>query len=810
MNFSLRTSIPFPSLSLASIAIAFCASLFCAGASGAYAQPITGSGAQPGPSTSDAEMVADLNLDLPGMEKVKAAVESKDLEAAKRAYLEYRRTASQAKWLVMPSTMPLQASEADDAIGDELIQHHIRNTFYGFFPHEGDMGADFDWTYNPVDAHNPLFSMEWTWCVISRTQFWEQLADAYWKTHDEKYAREWVAELEDFAAKNPRTAAVPANKPSLWRTLDSAIRMDESWPYAYYHMLNSPSFTPEAQWIYLKEMRDHAILFEGGFRDPRRTGNWVATELSGLYTIAVLFPELKDSERLRKLVTDRMAMELGRMVPPDGFEIELTPNYHMVTVEGFRGPLMLAKLNHVDVPEKLLTTLMSMYRAVVTVMDQSGHDVATNDSGPLDAVAAAKQGLELADDSLLAWAVSGGKQGKGLPDSTMLPYAGFYTMRGGWKADNLFLFFRAGPTGSGHEHQDMLQVVMKDYGKMLLLEPGTGMYDHSDWRRFIRGTASHNTITVDGKWQHPWVTTTLFDYSAGTYDGGYQTNVYNPAVQYAPESWVGAVDHSVTHTRRVLYLRPYYALLLDTVDGTGTHVMDSHFNVDSPAVRIDEKTQAAFSQNKGDVQICLYPLEREHMKVAVIQGEHGAPDIKWDVPTVNFTKEQEAPAVFATFLYPFKGVVPKFSAAPIAIVTKGVWGQRIHTAKEDAEVALVKYGGAKSFSLDSELAGKVEADCNGLVVRRAAGKQDVLVGGWDVLSYAGKGLEFTTDGPAELLIRLHEGHAALMNAGDRPTQVQVNRPFAGKITLAAAGAVELDSKGAQPVSDNQLFVMPAE
>jgi len=143
-------------------------------------------------------------------------------------------------------------------------------------------------------------------------------------------------------------------------------------------------------------------------------------------------------------------------------------------------------------------------------------------------------------------------------------------------------------------------------------------------------------------------------------------------------------------------------------------------------------------------------------------------------------------------------------------VTKGVWGQRIHTAKEDAEVALVKYGGAKSFSLDSELAGKVEADCNGLVVRRAAGKQDVLVGGWDVLSYAGKGLEFTTDGPAELLIRLHEGHAALMNAGDRPTQVQVNRPFAGKITLAAAGAVELDSKGAQPVSDNQLFVMPAE
>ena len=702
-------------------------------------------------TTDDADILRDLNLDFPGMEKVKAAVQDNNLEAAKQAYLEYRRTLSTAKWTTMPSAMPAEPTAADDQIGEEIIRHHIRNPFDDVWPREGDMGKDFDWTYNPVDPHDQKFTNEWTYCIISRTVFWEQLADAYWKTHDQKYAREWVAELEDFAAKNPRTAIVPQDKPSLWRTLDSAIRMEESWPYVYYHMLNSPSFTPGAQWTYLKEMQEHAILLEDGLRDPRRTGNWVTTELSGLYTIAVLFPELKDSTHWRQVVTDRMSTELNRMVPPDGFEIELTPDYHMVALDGFKGPLLLAELNQILMPEKLLATIMAMYRAPVVVMDQSGHDVATNDSGPMDAIATSREGLKLAADPLLEWAVSGGKQGKGLPDSTMLPYAGFFTMRGGWQPDDLFLFFRAGPTGTGHEHEDMLQVVLNDWGKTLLLEPGVAIYDHSDWRRFIRGTASHNTITIDDKWQHrgvskapvtepthnPWVTTTLFDFVAATYDIGYQKNVYDPSKEYAPEAWVGDVDRSVTHTRRVLFLRPYYVLLLDTVDGSGTHKIDSHFNIASPSVRIDGNTQAAFSQNEGDVQIGLYPLERHNLKVDVIEGEHGAPDIKWNVPTVDFSKEQAVPAVFATFLYPYKGETPRFSAEPVALVGEGVWGRRIKTAKEDMEIAIVKDGSTKNFSLESNLAGKVEVASAVCAARPAESKRCSSAAGHYVLCRQG-------------------------------------------------------------------------
>jgi hypothetical protein len=268
------------------------------------------------------------------MQKVTAAVQTHDLASMEQAYLEYRRTVSTAKWDVMPSAMLPVADASDDPLGDELLRHHVRNN-YGFSPHAADMGRDFDWTFNPVDHNSEGFSYEFTWCAISRTQFWEKLADAYWKTHNEKYAREWVNELQDFAVKNPRIGDGANGRVSLWRTLDASIRMSDSWPYAYYHVLDSPSFTPEAQWTYLKLMRDHGILLEDGLKNPNRTGNWVSSEIFGLYTIATLFPELKDSARWRQVAIDRLSREMDRMVPPDGFEAELTPNYHMVALRGF-------------------------------------------------------------------------------------------------------------------------------------------------------------------------------------------------------------------------------------------------------------------------------------------------------------------------------------------------------------------------------------------------------------------------------------------------------------------------------------------
>ncbi len=759
------------------------------------------------------------------MEKVKAAAEAGDMPATQKAYLEYRRHVAGGKWRVMPADMPTHASASDDPIGDEILRHHIRNFFYGFSPREADMGKDFNWTFNPVNPKSEEFSFEWTYCAISRTQFWEKLADAYWKTRNEKYAREWANEVEDFAVKNPRNHELEAGEVSMWRTLDASIRMSESWPYAYSHFVDSPSFSPAAQWTYLKLIRDHAILLEDGLKSQERTGNWVSSECYGLYTLAVLFPELKDSERWRKLAEGRMLNELNRMVPPDGFEAELTPNYHIVSLEGFLGVLNLARLNNVPTSAAFQKKINSMYRALVMVMSQDGTLVPTNDSGEFNAIDLARQGLKLGPDPLLEWAASHGARGTGLRDSTMLPYAGFYAMRGGWKPNDLFLFFRAGPAGIGHEHQDMLEVVLKRWGKTLLLDPGNSLYDHSDFRRFVIGTASHNTITVDGKWQHratdkapvldpvknPWVTTPLFDFTSGTYDSGYQKSVYDPNMEYQPQTWAGEPDRSISHTRRVLYLRPYYVLLLDTVDGTGMHEVDSHFNIGAPSVRIDKKRQVAFSENTDGIQIALYPMERENLNVRVIQGEHGAPDIKWPVPTVEFSKTQQAPAIFGTFLYPYRVIEPEFSSAALGTDQPAVWEKSIHTSLEDAEVVLAKDGHTMSLSLESALAAaKIDAEAASLIVRRPKGEHRVLLGGWDLTSYRDNDLELQTTAPASLVIVRQSDHRDIMNAGSATISITLQRPAAGNITLAPMSAIRVDSSGVHPVKDLSEFRMPEE
>jgi hypothetical protein len=156
------------------------------------------------PATTDDYLLTAFNLDAPGMEKVKAAVQARDLASAQAAYLDYRRTASPAKWKIMPSNQPAAAVERDDPLGDDVAAHKIHNLWYDAMqPKIADMGANFEWFHNPLPPTDPNYTTNWMGCVISRTQFWENLADAYWKTRNEKYAQAWVWQLQRFATKVP-------------------------------------------------------------------------------------------------------------------------------------------------------------------------------------------------------------------------------------------------------------------------------------------------------------------------------------------------------------------------------------------------------------------------------------------------------------------------------------------------------------------------------------------------------------------------------------------------------------------------------
>ena len=255
-------------------------------------------------TVTDEDLLVTLNLDAPGMEKVKAAaqpVDGKiDWNAVQSAYLDYRRSACPARWGIMPGDKPAHPTEKDDAAGDQVLQHKIRNVYHFPMAAVVDMGKDFNWTYDPVPRNSPAYSDEWTFGPIGRLEFWHALSSAYWLTGDEKYAVGWVDSLQDFAAKNPMHYDDVPGIPSLWRPLDSAIRISISWPDAYYHFLQSPSFTPEANWLYLKLNYEHALLLLHDLQGTDRHGNWATTECGGLYIIGTLFPEFRDAAAWRQ------------------------------------------------------------------------------------------------------------------------------------------------------------------------------------------------------------------------------------------------------------------------------------------------------------------------------------------------------------------------------------------------------------------------------------------------------------------------------------------------------------------------------
>ena len=108
-----------------------------------------------------------------------------------------------------------------------------------------------------------------------------------------------------------------------------------------------------------------------------------------------------------------------------------------------------------------------------------------------------------------------GKEGSPPPErSKGFADSGYYVLRGSWTdepyEDGLYLLFDCGPLGFGsHGHYDLLNFEAAACGHSLIVDPGRYTYseDSSDsvnWRRVFKGTAYHNTVTVDGKDQIPY------------------------------------------------------------------------------------------------------------------------------------------------------------------------------------------------------------------------------------------------------------------------------------------------------------------
>ncbi len=438
------------------------------------------------------------------------------------------------------------ASDDDFAAAEKIISGELRSCDFSFkFPDTEHI----DWESNPTfNGYN-----EWTW-QLSRHHEWRCLGWCYRKTGDEKYTKAFVDFLMSWYEQARFSENDGSGATKCWRTIEAGIRMTKNWHYAFHAFLASPHMTDHVITTYIKSIWEHGYRL----RTKATNGNWLIMEMAGLSHIAMLYPFLKNASEWADYAFDRLATEIDVQVYPDGFQYELSTNYHDVVIQNYYWVLCTAEAIGYKVSDTLRKNLERMFELDINIICPDGKYPDLNDGGRSNVRFWCEIGKNyFPDNERMLYFATDGKEGR-LPDHTSiaLPYAGQAYMRTGWGRNDIWLFMDAGPFGRAHQHEDKLNILMYAYGKNVMPDSGNYAYDTSDMRRFVLSTYSHNCGLIDDygqnrrknyRWQPEmikqlsdmkWAFTSAIDSVEGIYNEGYGPDLIQ-----------------VTHKRKVIFFK---------------------------------------------------------------------------------------------------------------------------------------------------------------------------------------------------------------------------------------------------------------
>lgn len=362
---------------------------------------------------------------------------------------------------------------------------------------------------------------------LSRCQHFVTLGKAYWYTGDERYALEFILQVEDWIKENPPEIGVN------WEcTMDVAIRA-VNWIWGYYFFKDSKSITNEFLIKFLKSILIHGRhIIKNLEWDERVTSNHYISDLVGLVFIGLIFPEFKESKEWLTFGTEELLRELKKQVYDDGMDYEASTSYHRLVLELYYTIALLSRINGNEWPKWAWEKIHNMFRFVRGVIKPNGKipQIGDNDSGrlqilekqddlsqtylfPIAAVLFNDPSfkfydIDFSEEALWLLGPQEYEVYKSMPDNGTLEDlpscyfedSGLYIMR---SKDN-YCVISCGPNGQngngGHAHNDQLSFELNIKGEDIIVDPGTYLYT-GDYRmrNLFRSTKYHNTIVVDEK-----------------------------------------------------------------------------------------------------------------------------------------------------------------------------------------------------------------------------------------------------------------------------------------------------------------------
>lgn len=435
---------------------------------------------------------------------------------------------------------------------------------------------------------------KWIW-ELNRLQHLPRLAEAWLFTGDDGYAELALEQLDSWIDANPVGVGIA------WRGAFEAGVRAVSVALALQGLRDSDALTPER---FEKSVRMLASSAGVCWRDRSRfssANNHLVGELTGLATVAMLFPELAPAARWEQRALRALTLEASRQILPDGSGAEQAVSYQVFTAELLAIVATLLSSRGDAPPAGISDAIERSANYLAAVVGDSDPEPRYGDDdegfairlgpeprrgvrdhlGIVAALTGSGRALRTGTTTLTA-AWTGAAAGPARSDrlaqapatgSLIARHGGLVVLRAGGRR----LTMDVGPLGylsiAAHGHADALAVTLSLDGSEVISDPGTASYyGHPAWRQVHRGTRAHPTVTVDDENQsvpggpflwtdHARVQVHAVDTERGIVD--------------AEHDGYRRLSDPVTH-RRWLFAPPdewATILVVDEVVGSGDHEM---------------------------------------------------------------------------------------------------------------------------------------------------------------------------------------------------------------------------------------------
>lgn len=548
-------------------------------------------------------------------------------------------------------------------IGEDSIRiaHGIRRGDFPFFGYTTSVGIPPQWN-RISETDEPSPSGHWStidelsggdiklsW-EPSRFSWVFALSRAYARTQDEEYAELFWQLIESWMAQNPPNLGIQ------WKCGQEASFRIMALSFGFYAFRRSNSTTSHRMATLLILMAAHAKRIEAYIEYAQsQKNNHGISEGVGLWTVGLLFPELKGSARWRQRGKEVIDFEVRRQIYQDGSYVQHSTNYHRVMLHDLAWAIRLGELNHnlfaSDVYECFRKSVLFLSALTDPSTGQAPNygandgalvlqlsDCAFSDmrpvlqscyflterqrlfsSGPWDEEMVWLNGV----DSLNAEQPVTKRNQHNLSATV----GGYYTLR----SNESWAMIRGARYRDRPSHIDQLHLDLWWRGENILIDPGTYSYNSQPpFDHAFAPTRYHNTLTVDGASQMTKLSRFLWtDWADATVQRfTFESNGFE-ALQAEHN---GYANIGVIHRRAIMRLNDNAWIVVDDLVGRGIHTACLHWQLPDAPFQFTGPNTLDVTFNAGDLRSVVscsanstYEIIRAGERVAGIRDS--SPDL---------------------------------------------------------------------------------------------------------------------------------------------------------------------------------------